>query len=142
MNNTYISKANIEIHASEDEVWQALVTPAAAKKYFFGALVESDWQEGSTITFSGEYNGNKYIEKGILLKVSPGVHLQYTHWSDLEGIPDVPENYRVWSFQLFKKEGKTQLSVSEDRIPTEKQQRRSDEFWNDVLQHIKKIVEE
>lgn len=142
MNRTYTSKASIDIQASASKVWEALVNPEFAKKYFFGAKVSSDWQIGSPITFSGEYNGNTYEEKGTLLHVNPNVQLQYTHWSNLEGIADIPENYRIWTFDLAEKGSSTQLSVSEDNIPTEKQRNRSDEFWNGVLLTIKQLLEE
>ncbi len=77
----------------------------------------------------------------MLLNVKPNVQLQYTHWSNLEGIPDIPENYRIWTFDLTEFDNHTRLSVSENNITTEKKQRRSDEFWNGVLLIIKQIVE-
>jgi hypothetical protein len=30
----------------------------------FGATVETDWRPGSAITWSGEYNGQRYRDKG------------------------------------------------------------------------------
>jgi len=141
MNREYISKVSIDINAPVLKVWNALVTPEIAKEYFFGADIISDWKENSPITFKGEFSGNKYEEKGILLNVKPNVQLQYTHWSNLEGIPDIPENYRIWTFDLTEFDNHTRLSFSEDNIPTEKKQKRSDEFWNGVLLTIKQIVE-
>lgn len=141
MSDTYISKASIDINTSPEKIWNALVQPDIAKEYFFGAEIISDWKEDSPIVFKGEYNGNAYEEKGILKCVKPNIQLQYTHWSNLEGIPDIPENYRVWTFDIVEKENCTQLLVSEDNIPTEKKQERSNEFWNGVLLNIKQIVE-
>ncbi|MEQ9438944.1 MAG: SRPBCC domain-containing protein [Cyclobacteriaceae bacterium] len=136
-----MSKASIEIDAPVSKVWEALVVPEIAKEYFFGADIISDWQEGSPITFKGSFNGNQYEEKGILLSVKPNTQLQYTHWSNLENLPDKPEHYRTWSFNLKAQENHTQLSVTEDNIPTEKQQARSDEFWQGVLLSIKQLLE-
>ncbi len=141
MNRDYISNTTIEINAAVSKVWNALVTPEIAKEYFWGASIISDWKENSPITFNGDFNGNKYLEKGVLLNVKPNAQLQYTHWSNLEGIPDIPKNYRIWTFDLIEIENCTQLSVSEDNIPTEEKQRRSDEFWNEVLVKIKQILE-
>ena len=76
------------------------MNPATAKKYFFGADVHSDWKEGSPITFTGEFNGNSYHEKGTILQCQPERLLQYSHWSDLEQLPDLPENYRNWTFRI------------------------------------------
>jgi hypothetical protein len=89
------------------------VNPAAAKAYFFGAEVHSDWKEGSPITFTGEFSGNSYHEKGI-----------------------IPQCQRIESGDLG-----VILSVSEDNIPDETKRARSDEFWARVLSTIKDIVE-
>ena len=142
MDKELISKSSIEIKASSAKVWEALVEPEIAKEYFFGAEIVTDWKVGSPITFNGEFNGNKYEEKGVLLNVEPNAQLQYSHWSNFDGLPDESENYRTWTFDLIEKEGTIKLSVSEDNIPTEKQKRRSDEFWGEVLKSIKGISED
>lgn len=141
MGRQYVSRATIEIEASSADVWDALVNPATAKEYFFGAKVHSDWKEGSPITFTGEYNGNSYHEKGTILQCQPERLLQYSHWSDLERLPDLEENYRNWTFRIEPGSPRVVLSVSEDNIPDEAKRARSDEFWSGVLTTIKKIVE-
>jgi len=93
MERQHVSVASTAIEASGADVWDALVNPATAKAYFFGAEVHSDWKEGSPITFTGEFNGNSYHEKGTILQCQPQRLLQYSHWSDLEQLPDLPENY-------------------------------------------------
>ncbi len=141
MNRKHVSKLSIDIEASATQVWEALVNPDISKRYFYGADVKSDWKEGSSITFEGEYNGHKYLEKGIIMNYKPYFQLQYSHWSNLEGVADIPENYRTWTFDLVETENGTQLTITEDNIPTEKQQLRSDEFWTNVLLTIKNLVE-
>jgi uncharacterized protein YndB with AHSA1/START domain len=141
MTKKFISKSSINISAPASSVWDALINPEIITKYFFGAEVISDWQEGCPITFKGEWNGNKYEEKGIILQIQPNKVLQYTHWSNLEGLPDLPEHYRTWTFTLSEEGDGVQLFVSEDNIPTEKQKVRSDEFWTGVLSNIKEILE-
>lgn len=141
MDREHISISSIDIKAASEKIWEALVRPEIAKKYFYGAEVITDWQEGSPIVFRGEFNGNKYEEKGTLLSVNKAKRLQYSHWSNLDGTPDVPENYRIWTFDLKQTADTTQLSISEDNIPTKKLKERSDEFWTSVLKSIKKIVE-
>jgi uncharacterized protein YndB with AHSA1/START domain len=141
VNKELISQSSIKIEASPRRIWEALVRPEIAKEYFFGAEIETDWKEGSQITFRGEYNGNKYEEKGVLLNVESNVQLQYSHWSHFDGLPDIPENYRTWTFDIAEKNGTTLLTISEDNIPTEKQKNRSDEFWKETLTKIKRLVE-
>lgn len=141
MDRNFVSKTSIVINAPIANVWDSLVNPKMAKQYFWGAEVSSDWTVGSPITFRGEFNGNQYEEKGEILQVQPENLLQYSHWSDLEDLPDVPDNYRTWTFRLAKKGTKVNLSVTEDNIPTEKQRARSDEFWAGVLKTIKQLLE-
>lgn len=142
MDREFISKAAIVINAPVANVWDSLVNPKIAKQYFWGAEVSSDWQVGSPITFRGAFNGNKYEEKGEILQFQPESLLQYSHWSDLEDLPDIPENYRNWTFKLAQEDKAVNLSVTEDNIPTEKQKERSDEFWHGVLITIKQLLEE
>jgi uncharacterized protein YndB with AHSA1/START domain len=141
MERQHVSMASTAIEASGADVWEALVNPATAKKYFFGAEVHSDWKEGSPITFTGEFNGNAYREKGTILQCQPQRLLQYSHWSDLEQLPDHPENYRNWTFRIESRDRGVILSVTEDNIPDEMKRARSDEFWAGVLSTIKGIVE-
>jgi len=79
MDRELISKTSIAINAPVAKIWDALINPDVITQYFFGAEVVSDWKEGSPITFRGEYQGNKYEEKGVLLHVKPESLLQYTH---------------------------------------------------------------
>jgi uncharacterized protein YndB with AHSA1/START domain len=136
-----ISKSSIDINAPSSEIWEALVKPEIAKEYFFGAEIVTDWKVGSSIKFKGEFNGNKYEEKGVLINVEPNSQLQYSHWSHFDGLPDEPENYRTWTFDITEKNRTTLLTISEDNIPSEKQRSRSDEFWNEALLKIKRLVE-
>lgn len=141
MERKHVSRASIAIAASRAEVWEALVNPATAKAYFFGAKVASDWQEGSPITFTGEFNGHAYHEQGTILQCQPERLLQYSHWSDLEQLPDLPEHYRHWTFRIEAGDPGVVLAVTEDNIPDETKRARSDEFWAGVLATIKGLVE-
>lgn len=141
MNREFVSKTSIVINAPVANVWDSLVNPDMAKQYFWGATISSDWQVGSPITFRGEFNGNQYEEKGEILQFQPERLLQYSHWSNLEDLPDVPENYRNWTFSLAKEGAAVSLTVTEDNIPTEKQKERSDEFWAGVLKTIQQLLE-
>jgi len=141
LDRSFISKTLIVINAPIAKIWEALVNPDIVKKYFFGAKVVSSWKEGSSITFTGEYQGNRYEEKGLILQCKPEILLQYTHWSSLEELPDVPENYRNWTFNLSEEGTNILLSITEDNIPTEKEWERSEEFWTGTLSTIKQLLE-
>ena len=100
MSKNLVANATTSIGATRSRVWEALVTPAAIKKYMFGADVESDWRKGSEIKWKGGMKGKKYEDKGVILKIEPEQTLQYSHFSPLSGKPDKPENYHTITINL------------------------------------------
>ena len=85
-----IATAETIINTSADKVWKALTDPQTIKKYMFGATVISDWKEGSKIVWKGEWEGRAYEDKGKILSLEPNKKLQYSHFSPLTGLDDVP----------------------------------------------------
>src|SRR5262245_35187323 len=79
--NTLTAEASTVIDAPMEEVWQALVDPERIKEYMFGADVISEWAEGSPITWSGEWEGKPYEDKGTILRYEPISVLSYSHYS-------------------------------------------------------------
>jgi uncharacterized protein YndB with AHSA1/START domain len=69
MDRNLTARASTTIHAPSDAVWQALVDPARSGNTCFGAQVDSDWREGSPITWKGEFKGKPYEDKGKILEV-------------------------------------------------------------------------
>jgi len=92
--------ASTTINVPVAKVWHALVTPDLIKRYMFGTTVESDWKEGSSITWKGEWKGKAYEDKGVILRQDPGHTLSYSHWSALSGQPQTPENTHTVTVEL------------------------------------------
>ena len=136
-----IAKANVTIDASPSEVWAALVSPAAIKRYMFETDVRSDWKEGSPITWSGEWQGKQYQDKGKILQLKPGRLLRYTHFSPLAGPPDAPENYHTVTIELADVGGKTNVTLSQENNSTEAARKHSEKNWSAMLGALKKFVE-
>ena len=90
MNDNLIATATVQINASPEDVWQAITDPELIEKYYFGTRAESDWRPGSTITWSGEYEGKEYRDHGTILEAVPRERLVHTHFSPLTGREDVP----------------------------------------------------
>ena len=136
-----IAKASTTIDASRSEVWDALVTPASIKQYMFGSDVASDWEEGSPITFRGEWQGRAYEDKGEVKRVDPGRFLQYTHFSPLSGLPDVAENYHTVTIELMDAGHQTRVVLTQDNNRTEEERDHSQKNWEMMLGGLKKFVE-
>ncbi len=141
MKKSLIAETSITVDASPEKVWKALTTPALVKKYLMGTNVVTDWKEGSSITYDGEYNGKKYHDKGVIKKVEPGKLLQTTYLSSMSGKEDRPENYNLVTYKIKKKEDKTVVTISQDNNATEKEREHSAENWKMVLKKLKEVVE-
>ena len=141
MSKNLVANATTSIAASKSKVWQALVAPDAIKQYMFGADVESDWSEGSSITWKGEMKGKKYQDKGVILKINPEQILQYNHFSPLSGKPDKPENYHTVTINLSGSGNKTEVSLSQDNNADEKARKESEKNWGAMLADLKRYVE-
>ena len=142
MGENLIAEASVKIDASPAKVWDGLTKPHYVKQYMMGAAVNSDWNKGSEITWSGEFKGKKYEDKGKILEIEPQKKLKYTHFSSLSGKEDVPENYHTVSFSLSGDEKQTTVSLSQDKNETEKAKEESQKNWNAMLAGLKKVVEE
>jgi uncharacterized protein YndB with AHSA1/START domain len=108
----------------------------------FGTTVVSDWTEGSPITWSGEWQGRRYEDKGVIKRLEPGRTLQYTHFSPLMGLPDRPENYHTVTIELSEQDGHTRVALSQDNNGSEQAREHSEKNWAMMLASLKKYVED
>jgi uncharacterized protein YndB with AHSA1/START domain len=136
-----VAKADVTIHASPADVWNALVNPSVIKQYMFGATVESDWKTGSPIAWRGEWKGKPYEDKGRILEIVPQQRLKYSHFSPLSGAPDAPENYHNVTIDLSPRDGEVRVQLSQDNNKSEQARQESQKNWVAMLQGLKKTVE-
>jgi uncharacterized protein YndB with AHSA1/START domain len=142
MEEKYISEAAINIEAPIEKVWEALVNPDLIKQYMFGTHTVSDWKEGSAITWSGEWEGKPYIDKGNITKIVPTHQLVYTHFSPLTGKDDRPENYHTVTINLAKAgANQTRVSLSQDNNANGEAKQHTQRNWEMVLKRLKAVVE-
>jgi uncharacterized protein YndB with AHSA1/START domain len=136
-----IAKATTTVAAPRYDVWDALVTPASIKEYMFGTNVTSDFEEGSPITWKGEWQGRAYEDKGVIKKAEPGRFLKYTHFSPLAGVPDVEENYHTVTIELMDAGDHTRVILTQDNNRDEEERGHSQKNWEMMLAALKKFVE-
>jgi uncharacterized protein YndB with AHSA1/START domain len=142
MNHDFDSKTSIVIHAPAAAVWDALVNPAIIKRYLFGTNTASEWKRGSRISFTGEWEGKPYEEGGFITEIEPERILQYTHYSSMSGLPDLPENYHLVTFELAAEGNAIRLSLSQDNNPTVEARDQAVKNWAMILEGMKKLIEE
>lgn len=136
------------IRATPAQVWQGLTDPDLIRRYFMGATVTTDWEVGSPITFTGEWNGQRFEDRGEILAVVEDEVLRYSHWSPMSGTPDVPDSYHVVDIEL-KSDGahSTRVVLTQSNLSGEVTDAdvaaRSDyeDNWATVLDGLRRVVE-
>src|SRR5262245_25991063 len=129
MNNGIAATATTTIHAPASEVWDALVDPKKIKQYMFGTDVTSDFRVGSPITWTGEWKGKRYEDKGVIKQATPGRVLEYTH------------NEHTVLVELTGNNGTTNVRLTQDNNADEKAKQESEKNWAMMLDGLKKLVE-
>jgi uncharacterized protein YndB with AHSA1/START domain len=143
MTQVFEASTGTEIDASPERVWQTLTDPQLVARYMHGTTVETDWAVGSPITWSGEWQGKSYEDKGEVLAFEPPRRLAVTHWSPLTGDADEPANYHHVTYELDPLgEQRTGLTLTHGNSPS---QEAADGMvangWTPMLQEIKKVAE-
>jgi uncharacterized protein YndB with AHSA1/START domain len=141
MNQEFIAKTSIAINASRRVVWEALTRPEAIKEYMFGARVDSEWREGSAISWTGQWQGKSYQDKGTILHIRPAQRLQYSHYSPLSGLPDEPQHYHTVTIDLVETGTGTEVRLAQDHNATEDARAHSEKNWKMMLEGLKRFVE-
>ena len=137
----HVAHAETEISASPHQVWEALTDPEAISSFMFGAKVETDWAEGSPITWTGEYDGKAFQDKGEILEVRRDERLRMTHYSPLSGQDDVPESYHTLDYRLEGRGDTTRLTLDQDGNDSEEQAEQFASNWQAMLDQVKEYVE-
>ena len=81
----HVAEAKVDIDAPPQEIWDALIEPDRVEQYMFGTRLRTDWEVGTPITWSGEWQGKSYRDKGEILEFEPEARLKYSHYSPLSG---------------------------------------------------------
>lgn len=141
MPKNLIANASTSIAAPAAKVWEALVNPQMIKQYMFGTTVDSDWREGSPISWKGEWKGKPYTDKGEIRKIEPRRLMQYSHYSPLSGLPDTPENHHTVTIELSEHGAQTRISLSQDNNASDEARDHSEKNWKMMLEGLKKLLE-
>jgi uncharacterized protein YndB with AHSA1/START domain/DNA-binding transcriptional ArsR family regulator len=130
------------IATTPEKLWEALTSSEFTEKYFFGTKIESDWQEGSSVTYSRE---GKVTDHGIILKCEPPRLLSYT-WNYV-GDKTVREQPSRVTFELKRMGATVKLTLKhENLLPTDIVDA-DDTFegfnngWPAILSNLKSLLE-
>ncbi len=142
MQRDLIVSQSIDVNASPAAVWHALTTPEIIQEYLFGTQTITDWQVGSGIIFQGEYNGQTYRDKGVILENKPNEQLSYSYWSGFSGLDDKPENYSTVTYTLTPQDDThTVFTWTQEGYASQEAYAHSKNGMSAFLEQIKAIME-
>ena len=137
----FIAEASVVIRAPLDKVWKGLMDPEASKVFMMGASVKSSWKEGDPITWTGEWKGRTFHDKGTVLKVEPQSLLQYSHFSPMSAKEDIASNHHTITINLTPEDEGVWVSLTQDKNDTPEAKAHSEKNWKTMLENFKKYLE-
>lgn len=141
MTNDAIANAETDVHASPDRVWSALTDPEQIAAYMGGSRVETTWEVDTPITWSGEYDGHAYQDKGTVLVYDEPHVLMVSHYSPLMGQEDQPESYHRVRYTLTADGEITHVSLTQDGCADQAQAEQFSRNWQTMLDALKAQIE-
>jgi len=99
------------IDASPSQVWEIATRKTGVM--FMGADVKTNWQEGHSIIFKGEWKGKAFEDKGEVETFDIEKKLAFTHFSPMSGKRDSPENYNLVSIELRPNGSQTDVRLTQ-----------------------------
>ena len=141
MTGEHLATATTTVHAPAMAVWSALTDPTKIKQYLFGSEVTSEWKVGSSISYAGEWEGERYTDHGTILDLTAPKLFRSTYFSPLGGKQDIPENYHTITWMLTEHGERTTVEVTQDNNESDDAARRAEANWKGVLGELKKLLE-
>ncbi|MDZ4728263.1 MAG: SRPBCC family protein [Leptospira sp.] len=141
LNHNLILTMEKDIVSTIEKVWEILTEPKYIKEYLYGTEAISDWKEGSSLIFKGEWEGKAYLEKGTILEFQKPEKFSYSYFTLFYELPDLPENYAKIENKLTEKNGIVTLQLTQTGFVSEEKLNHSIQNWNQCLEIIKNIAE-
>ena len=99
------------INATPSRVWDVATHKTGVM--FMGSDVKTDWHEGHSIKFNGEWKGKLFEDRGEVETFEREKRLAFTHFSPSSGQADRPENYNLVSIELHPKGAQTDVTLTQ-----------------------------
>ena len=134
------------IDAEPLKVWQTLTQPEYVKNYFYGSLLKTSWEEGSSIAFYNDQEDQPLkLVHGKVLKYKKEKILSHTLFPSTATYKDQLKNHLTVTYKLQDLIGKTQLIIEQsgfERVEQGYSRYQSSIIgWDHSLPLIKEIAE-
>jgi uncharacterized protein YndB with AHSA1/START domain len=133
MSNEHDVTVTRTIHAGPARVWEVLTGADNVELWMMGAKVDSTWQPGASITWSGEYDGKSFTDTGEVVEAEPGRRLVHTHTSGGQ------EHQLRW--KLDDAEGSTKLTLVQSGASSAEEADQFKQSWGAMLDKLREVAE-
>lgn len=136
-------RLEILINTPAPDVWAALTRPELIAKWMLDTPIEivTEWREGGNRLEQGDLHGLAFENRGKIARFDPPKTLEYTHWSTLSIVPDLPENYSSIRFDLQEIGNQTVLTLSIRNLLTFEIFKHMEFYWKTALHMLKEVAE-
>lgn len=133
----------ILINTSAQDIWATLTQPELIAKWMLDTPVEilTEWREGGTLLERGDLHGLVFENRGKVLRFDQPKTLEYTHWSTLSIVADIPENYSIIRFDLQETGNQTLLTLTIRNLLTFEIFKHMEFYWKTALHLLKEVAE-
>lgn len=129
-----LAEASVTTGATPEQVWRAVTDPRLVKEYLFGATVNTDWRVGGTVTYSGEWNGEPYEDRGVVVEVERPRLLVTSFFRPPAGGQGRRErNVQTVTYRIEGVTGGSRVSVSQDNNADAAAAEQSSASWQVIL---------
>jgi uncharacterized protein YndB with AHSA1/START domain len=133
MSNEHDVTVTRTIHADSTRVWDVLTGPDNVEQWMMGAKVESTWQPGASIRWSGDYDGKSFTDTGEVVEAEPGRLLVHTHTSGGQ------EHRLRW--KLDDGDGSTKLTLVQSGASSAEEADQFKQSWGAMLDQLRDVAE-
>jgi uncharacterized protein YndB with AHSA1/START domain len=143
MRNDLVVTRSILLNADVSRVWDIITHPEFANLYMFNCKMQSDWREGSPVTWTGIYENTPVKFTGVVLEVIPMQTLRFTAFDPHGGNEGYPENYIHVAYRLIQKRAGCELQVMLSNFDSDEMRAQiAAEEWDfNILPQIKSVAE-
>ncbi|HYC84084.1 MAG TPA: SRPBCC domain-containing protein, partial [Chryseosolibacter sp.] len=143
MRNDLVVTRSLLLNADPLKVWEILTHPDHFDLAIFNCRMNSDWKQGSTITWRGNYQKRDVVFNGVVMDVVPGRVLKFSAFDPHGGNEGYPENYIHVCYTLVPRKEGTDLQVTLSNFNSEEMRAQiAAEEWDfNVLPRIRSLAE-
>jgi uncharacterized protein YndB with AHSA1/START domain len=131
---------SIRIRATPNVVWTTFLDASKIAQWMGGARVESRWEPGTEISFTGTFQGRPYHDRGTVRAFEPERVLRYSHWSALSRLPDSEKTRTIVTLTLTPNGIDTDLEVHHDSLASYPAFGHARFFWRNALTDVNGLL--